>query len=484
LLVKAINGMFPDVANKDGKRMLLATDWHSSRLDLNFLNKLRDMGVVLIGWLPNTTSKMQSPDVELFGVLKSHLTNMRDAFKRANPDVGIDRYETIRLAGCALIKTFNNEHCLAGAKKTGIAPFDPNVLLNHAAVFDGDKVDRIASKSMAKNFVNFIQSPSSTSSSGASETSETDSVWTSISQQKPRIGPYAEAFTSGDNEMLALLRSSALNKLSEAIVRQVESQPRRIQRIEEELKRKEKEQKVKLTRELDNLQHWQRMLQDVDLNDPLKLIDARHTISILSEKIDDVGEASRDSFGVPREEQALPAPSLAQVTGISCSPLRRMMNTTGSSLARVSAPSRTDGSARFVAGSIIRRTLDIELTGDPIVELTTGYFKRKRATEREENERAKIWKKKLSDRAESLPDRFEKAERELKRQFTDSSKASVTRMKAYLTLVKEKARLDKDDVTWQAAHDVCQLKATNFLTDASDYIKTRLKLPDIPTNDP
>jgi hypothetical protein len=79
-----ITSMFPDVANEDGKRVLWATDWHGSRFSLPFLHKMRNMGVVLVGWLPNTTSKMQSPDVELFGPFKSIRDKMERIYKRDN----------------------------------------------------------------------------------------------------------------------------------------------------------------------------------------------------------------------------------------------------------------------------------------------------------------------------------------------------------------------------------------------------------------
>ena len=75
-MIRSFKATFPDLAPEDGKRVLWFADWHDSRVSKTFIDAMRDLGVVMVGWLPNCTSKMQLADVSLFGDFKCQLEAM------------------------------------------------------------------------------------------------------------------------------------------------------------------------------------------------------------------------------------------------------------------------------------------------------------------------------------------------------------------------------------------------------------------------
>ncbi|CAK8995005.1 Hypothetical protein (Fragment) [Durusdinium trenchii] len=137
LMVPAIVDMFPDVANEDGKRVLWLTEMHGSRLAKSLLDSLEEKGIVLIGWLPNCTSKCQSPDTDLFGPFKKALREKKAEWSNDNSGRA-DRVQMIGLAGETFIDICKPSLCLQGARRTGMQPVDRKVLLDHPSIKTGD----------------------------------------------------------------------------------------------------------------------------------------------------------------------------------------------------------------------------------------------------------------------------------------------------------------------------------------------------------
>ena len=115
-----IKEMYPDVAPVDGRRVIWMTDWHTSRLNANFLQTLSDMGVELCGWLPNTTSKMQSPDVSIFSHFKREL-EWQKRKHRQTQNSALTLLDILKYASEAYYKTFDGKRCLQGLEETGIS---------------------------------------------------------------------------------------------------------------------------------------------------------------------------------------------------------------------------------------------------------------------------------------------------------------------------------------------------------------------------
>ena len=129
--------MFKDMADTTGKRVLIGIDWHNSRFNLSLLEALRERGCRLIGWLPNTTSKMQSPDVELFGSFKTRRGKLEAQWVREN-EKKVDRYAKIKIPGDAMAETFTYARFKRGAEKVGLRPINKEILLQDQAASDGD----------------------------------------------------------------------------------------------------------------------------------------------------------------------------------------------------------------------------------------------------------------------------------------------------------------------------------------------------------
>jgi len=106
IAVEMISMMFPDVADEDGKRVLWITDFHGSRFSLKFINTMKKMGVVVAGWLPNTTSLMQSCDTTLFGPFKTRNKKKKKVWRQENLGKAMDKYTMVNLAGASYVETF------------------------------------------------------------------------------------------------------------------------------------------------------------------------------------------------------------------------------------------------------------------------------------------------------------------------------------------------------------------------------------------
>lgn len=167
--------------NKDNK-LLWMTDAGPGRMDLEFITWMRDNGVVLIHWLPNSTSIMQPADVRLFGAFKSVLERMRKAWK-ANPlNLGkrIDRYVALQLAGKAMIESFTRSKMMQALEETGMVPITPTPLLQHPRIHDGDNMRALREQHAAQVSASQLQKAPSVSapasaSASASASSSTPS---------------------------------------------------------------------------------------------------------------------------------------------------------------------------------------------------------------------------------------------------------------------------------------------------------------------
>ena len=157
LMTSLFRAMYPDLADEDGKRIIWLTDWHGSRLSSHFLDSMNSLGVVMLGLIPNTTSKTQLADVSLFGPFKCVLEKCQTKWIRENAGKKVDRVVKVTLSSIAMQQTFTRSRILKGAQATGMNPIDRNRLLQDASVRDGDVLRAAFEASKDRWLLNVVQ---------------------------------------------------------------------------------------------------------------------------------------------------------------------------------------------------------------------------------------------------------------------------------------------------------------------------------------
>jgi hypothetical protein len=269
----------PDFANEPRKKILWLTDAGPGRLEEDFVKWMRQYGVVMVHWLPNTTSKMQMADTTLFGPFKALRDMLEAEFKLAHKGEKVDRIAKVKIAGKALIRSFTNPRIMAGLKETGMVPIDPTPLLEHPCIQDGDTMRQLFVSRAAQSTGGLFQSPPVTprttgsSSAGASNAPSTppglmtppprmepetvsattpvlvpladapqrsahpESLFTSISQQKPRLGGYRTLADEADTAETRLeIQQQCLSKVSAQMLAVELNIPQRMERYKRDVR--------------------------------------------------------------------------------------------------------------------------------------------------------------------------------------------------------------------------------------------------------
>mmetsp|Transcript_36790 Transcript_36790/g.45960 ORF Transcript_36790/g.45960 Transcript_36790/m.45960 type:complete len:330 (+) Transcript_36790:1524-2513(+) len=226
-MIKAFKIMFPDLANEIGRHMhtyihtyiytyiqyigrkvCWITDFHNSRFDLNLLDQCAKAGIVLLGWIPNTTSYCQSPDVNAFGPFKA-IREYIESVEFSGKKVG--RLEKIQIACRSLPKAFTQANTMNGLRDSGIFPFNRHVLTDLAVVKQGDRVRQLTNAASGtwihKQITNLENTPSTTPKEMAKI------KFDELSKKKPRLGPNLILYDEGTPNRLSKARNNLIHNL-------------------------------------------------------------------------------------------------------------------------------------------------------------------------------------------------------------------------------------------------------------------------------
>lgn len=105
--------------------VLLLVDNHSSHISLPGINYCRENGIILVGFPPHTTHRLQPLDVSFFGPLKVYYNQVCDAFLVSNPGTAISDRNLGPLFTEAYGKAATVNNAVKGFKAVGIEPFNP-----------------------------------------------------------------------------------------------------------------------------------------------------------------------------------------------------------------------------------------------------------------------------------------------------------------------------------------------------------------------
>ncbi|RDB28659.1 Pogo transposable element with KRAB domain [Hypsizygus marmoreus] len=111
----------------NGEWRLLLVDGHNSHYTLAFLNYARTHMIIVICYPSHTTHIYQGLDVVIFATLKHHLNLERRIWQEKN-GTPIDKTNFVGVYGRAHLRAFTAETIMAAFRKTGVWPFNPNVV--------------------------------------------------------------------------------------------------------------------------------------------------------------------------------------------------------------------------------------------------------------------------------------------------------------------------------------------------------------------
>jgi len=471
--------MYPDVEDKDGKRVLWLTDWHDSRLSPDFIESMRAMGVVMMGWLPNTTSKCQLPDVSLFGPFKSKRDSLEAKWANSNPGKMVNRKAKVLIACQAMAATFTRQRIFQGAKDTGMLPISRKALLAHPSIKDGDVIRLTTETRCAASLLRAAQMtpPPPQSEETAPVVDQQDegmfdeaplfatpdrheqaeSTYTSISQQKPRLGKrrlfsdsslgpeeaererkrvHTDVLNLIDKMELSMSNYMACKRRDAAkIIRDAEN-------LITATKASVKDVAAAHNQEMDFIRLLASKV-DAGSGTPVR----PSTLAMVDEKLWDIENAPRDSYGLAAND--VPDVHLVEYpshAGVNVDVLNKCVSTAYEhvgSRAMKSGTSRRnkDGSVPFKMGSIMSHVGDIEGTSKAMTSFVTEHAQRKEATAltAAANAAAKAAKNKESN--EALPQRLIDAKAKIS---VNPTKNKVGHSKEYAVARLKTAKLLKD----------------------------------------
>lgn len=107
--------------------ILLLMDNHASHVTLEAIQFCRENGIVMLGFPPHTSHRMQPLDVGFYGPLKTAYSLASDDFLVSNPGICINITHIPKLFGTAYLKVTNLQTAVNAFRVTGIEPFDSNI---------------------------------------------------------------------------------------------------------------------------------------------------------------------------------------------------------------------------------------------------------------------------------------------------------------------------------------------------------------------
>ena len=113
------------------RRRLLVADGHSSHVNMKFINKCDELRILLMILPSHTTHRLQPLDVSMFAPLARYYTNaLNDMMFNSLGTVNISKRVVWGVFWPAWQKAFNEKNIISGFEKTGIWPYNPNILLD------------------------------------------------------------------------------------------------------------------------------------------------------------------------------------------------------------------------------------------------------------------------------------------------------------------------------------------------------------------
>jgi hypothetical protein len=110
----------------NGRYRLLIVDGHSSHYTMGFLDYARKNTIVVLCYPSHSTHVYQGLDVVIFSVLKRAWSDERDKFEKSGPVVS--KLNFLSVYARAHARAFTTANILVAFSKTGIVPFNPDVV--------------------------------------------------------------------------------------------------------------------------------------------------------------------------------------------------------------------------------------------------------------------------------------------------------------------------------------------------------------------
>ncbi|EXA32093.1 hypothetical protein FOVG_16670 [Fusarium oxysporum f. sp. pisi HDV247] len=121
---------------------LLITDGHSSHINMDFLDWCDAHRIIVAVFPPHSTHRLQPLDVSLFGPLSTAYTNRLVQWtSKTQGFTGLSKREFWVLFWGALEASFTPENIASGWRRTGLKPFDPDVVLSQVSKNTDDDSD-------------------------------------------------------------------------------------------------------------------------------------------------------------------------------------------------------------------------------------------------------------------------------------------------------------------------------------------------------
>jgi len=109
---------------------LLFVDGHGSHINMRFLDWCIAHRILVAVYPPHSTHRLQPLDVSLFAPLAVYYSQQLDAFLHSSQGLStITKRDFFRLFWPAFNKTFTEANVLSGWRRTGLHPFEPEVIL-------------------------------------------------------------------------------------------------------------------------------------------------------------------------------------------------------------------------------------------------------------------------------------------------------------------------------------------------------------------
>ena len=106
---------------------LLHVDCHSSHITLELLNHAREHNIIIMGYVPHSMHLCQGLDVTVFGIHKVHWAQECEKFEQETGRT-IQKEDILLVHACTIQCTFKRETILSAWEKTGLCPFNPDVI--------------------------------------------------------------------------------------------------------------------------------------------------------------------------------------------------------------------------------------------------------------------------------------------------------------------------------------------------------------------
>ena len=114
------------VNNNIERPVIVFSDWHETRNNYYLVNKMNELGIIMVGLLPNTTHLCQPLDVSVFRPLKANWARAVREFEDRNPGQIVSQTNFAQVAIPLYYNTVSVTHIRSGFRKCGLYPWNPD----------------------------------------------------------------------------------------------------------------------------------------------------------------------------------------------------------------------------------------------------------------------------------------------------------------------------------------------------------------------